>query len=98
MNRKGDNIDHMTKTQALAHFNNNVSALTRALGLKQNALYSWEGDSMPPIQQIRLEAITNGVLRADNEAWSPADPRYSQDRLKNGRHALAPIRAKERLE
>jgi len=88
----------MTKTQALAHFKNNVSALTRALGLKQNALYSWEGDSMPPIQQIRLEAITNGVLRADNEAWSPADPRYTNYRFKDGRHTPMPIRAKEDLK
>ena len=71
----------MTKTQAIAYYNNNVSALTRALGLRQNAVYSWEGDTMPPIQQIRLEAITNGALRADNGAWSPADPRYATERF-----------------
>lgn len=71
----------MTKTEALAYYDNNVSALTRALGLRQNAVYSWEGDTMPPIQQIRLEAITNGALRADNDAWSPADPRYATERF-----------------
>ena len=71
----------MTKSEALAYFENNVSALTRALGLRQNAVYSWEGDTMPPIQQIRLEAITNGALRADNDAWSPADPRYATERF-----------------
>lgn len=71
----------MTKTEALAYYDNNVSALTRALGLRQNAVYSWEGDTMPPIQQIRLEAITNGALRADDDAWNPADPRYSTDRF-----------------
>lgn len=71
----------MTKTEALAYYDNNVSALTRALGLRQNAVYSWEGDTMPPIQQIRLEAITNGALRADDDAWRPADPRYSPERF-----------------
>lgn len=71
----------MTKTEALAYYDNNVSALTRVLGLRQNAVYSWEGDTMPPIQQIRLEAITNGALRADNDAWSPADPRYATERF-----------------
>lgn len=71
----------MTKTEALAYYDNNVSALTRALGLRQNAVYSWEGDTMPPIQQIRLEAITSGALRADNDAWSPADPRYATERF-----------------
>jgi hypothetical protein len=66
----------MTKSQAIAHFKNNVSALARALGLKQNGIYSWEGDSMPPIQQIRLEALTDGKLRADDAAWAPAEPRF----------------------
>lgn len=71
----------MKKSEALAYYGGNVSALTRVLGLKQNAVYSWEGDTMPPIQQIRLEAITNGALRADNDAWSPADPRYATERF-----------------
>ena len=75
-NRRRDYHWRMKTSDALDYFKGNVSALTRFLGLKQNAFYSWRGNTLPPIQQIRLEALTKGELRADDDAWHPAPPRF----------------------
>ena len=64
----------MTKTQALTYYGTR-RALARALALKDHAINSWENDSVPPIHQLRLESLTGGYLRADDEAWEPAQPR-----------------------
>jgi len=69
----------MTKTQALNYFAGNVSALTRALGLKQNAFYSWDGETLPAHLQMKLERLTNYELLADEGAWSPAVATFSDE-------------------
>jgi len=54
----------MTKAEALAYFDGNVSALARALGMDQSTFYSWK--HFPPGgRQLQLERITGGKLKAE---------------------------------
>lgn len=69
----------MTALEAIAHFGNSHQ-LTTALGLKPNSVFSWKDGEIPPLHQIRLEALTEGVLRADDAAWAPAQPRFAPKR------------------
>lgn len=62
----------MTKTQALAHYVT-TRALARSLDLAENTVSAWV--EIPYLHQLRLESITAGYLRADDEAWHPALPR-----------------------
>jgi len=55
----------MTKDQVLAHFDG-VNATARALGLRQPSVSNWR-DPLPVLQQLRIEAATDGVLRAGPE-------------------------------
>ena len=64
----------MTKSQALDYYTTR-RALARALGLRDHAINSWDGDTVPFLHQIRLESLTGGYLRADDDAWFPAMPR-----------------------
>ena len=54
----------MTKTEALAFYDGNVSALARALEMDQSTFYSW--DVFPPGgRQLQLERLTGGKLKAE---------------------------------
>jgi hypothetical protein len=53
----------MTKTQAIKHFGTQV-ALAKALDLQQSTIAGWKEE--PPLhQQIRIEVVTGGALKAD---------------------------------
>ena len=87
----------MNMDQALTKYLT-VRAIARALNMRENTVSEWKTLGIPHPQQVKLESITGGELRADDEAWSPAEPRFSTERFKNGRHVPMPIRAKESLE
>jgi transposase-like protein len=54
----------MSKSEAIAFYGGNISALARALGIHQSTVYSW--GQRPPIgRQYQLQEITGGLLRAD---------------------------------
>lgn len=74
----------MKKAEALTFFKTR-RALARALGLIDNAINTWKGENIPPVHQIKLEALTAGALRADDEAWHPVPPRYSEEFFANGK-------------
>ena len=73
-------LSRMTKSEALTLFRTR-RALARALGLADHSINRWEGDSIPPIHQVRLERLTNYQLRADPGAWAPAPETFSEDHL-----------------
>jgi hypothetical protein len=79
-------MDSMTALEAIAYYGSSYR-MTEALGLKPNATFSWKGGDIPPVQQMRLEAMTGGVLRADDAAWHPAPPRYTMAEHKAAYHA-----------
>lgn len=55
----------MKPLQAIQHFGTQ-QAVADALGVTQSAVGQWfRGGKVPAIQQLKLEAITNGVLVAD---------------------------------
>jgi hypothetical protein len=55
----------MTKSEAIAFYSGNISALARALEIDQSTVYSWKGDTVPGGRQLQLERITGGRLKAD---------------------------------
>lgn len=65
----------MTKIQAIGYFGSGYR-LAAALGIKPHTISEWI--EVPPIHQVRLEAMTGGILRADDAAWSPAEPRFTK--------------------
>jgi len=71
-----------------------VRALAKALDMRENTVSEWKGTGIPHHQQVKLEAITGGELRADDDAWKPAEPRFSTERNKAGRHVQMPARPK----
>jgi transposase-like protein len=54
----------MSKSEALAYFKGNVSALARALDMDQSSYYSWK-NGIPGGRQLQLERVTKGKLKAD---------------------------------
>lgn len=54
----------MTKLEAIAFYNGNVSALARALDIDPSTVYSW-GDYPPDTRQLQLERLTE--LKAEPE-------------------------------
>lgn len=58
-------ISTMKKSEAIAFYGGNVSALARALDIDQSSIYSWEGEHIPGGRQLQLERITGGKLKAD---------------------------------
>ncbi len=72
----------MTKPDALNYYIT-TRALAAALCMSENTVSAWA--EIPAIHQLRLESITDGHLRADDEAWAPASPRYSKEFYSNGR-------------
>jgi transposase-like protein len=76
----------MRKSEAIAHYRGNVSALARALGLHQSAPYSW-GEYPPDKHQLRLERITEHALKAEPECKARAlglDLKREEDRKPKG--------------
>ena len=87
----------MNMDEALTKYDT-VRAVAKALNMRENTVSEWKVLGIPFPQQIKLESITGGELRADDAAWHPAEPRFTVERFKNGRHVPMPIRAKETLE
>jgi transposase-like protein len=54
----------MTKSDAIAYFQGNVSALARAAGVHQSTVYDW-GEYPPDSRQLRLQRATKGRLKAE---------------------------------
>lgn len=84
----------MNMDQALTKYRT-VRAVAKALDVRENTASEWKHTGIPHHQQLKLEAITGGELRADDEAWSPADPRFSEEQFRDGRHKPNPIRPRE---
>lgn len=60
----------MTPQRAIKHFETQV-ALARAVGVTQPAVSMWlKRGGIPALQQLKLQAITNGVLKADRNVTS----------------------------
>lgn len=57
-------ICFMKTSEAIKHFGS-ASALARALGIKPPSVAGW-GEDVPDLRQLQLEALTGGVLRADD--------------------------------
>ncbi|MBC7602774.1 MAG: Cro/Cl family transcriptional regulator [Ramlibacter sp.] len=53
----------MTKSEAIAFYGGNISALARALDIDQSTVYSW-GEVPPDGRQYQLEKLTGGLLKA----------------------------------
>lgn len=53
----------MRTSDAIEHFGSQA-ALARALNIKPPSVADW-GDSVPPLRQLQIEALTGGKLRAD---------------------------------
>jgi len=60
----------MRTEDAIAHYRT-VKALSDALGIWPTKPYDW-GEYPPPLQQLRLEKLTSGALRAEAWAWRNA--------------------------
>ena len=87
----------MNMTDALSKYRT-VRAVARVLDVRENTVSEWKTLGIPYPQQIKLESITGGELRADDEAWSPAEPRFKSEKYNNGRHVPMPIRPLEKAE
>ena len=59
----------MTKTQAITFFGNQ-KALADALGIEQPSVCGW-GEYPPEIQQVKLEKLTRGKLKAERSCYLP---------------------------
>lgn len=87
----------MNMDQALTKYLT-VRAVAKALNMRENTVSEWKTLGIPHPQQVKLESITGGELRADDEAWSPAEPRFKPEKYGNGRHVPMPIRPRESAE
>ncbi len=76
----------MTKSEALAFYRTRRN-LARALGIAEHTVNGWDrtGGVIPDAQQLKLEALTAGALRADDSAWAPVRPRYEKKRGPDGK-------------
>lgn len=59
----------MTKQEAIDYYGG-APALATALNVSRQAIYQWE--SVPDLQQLRLEKITGGKLKADKNITTDA--------------------------
>ena len=55
----------MTKDEAIKALGGTQAKLAEALGMKQASVSLW--DSVPPLRQLQIEALTGGALRAGPE-------------------------------
>jgi transcriptional repressor of cell division inhibition gene dicB len=74
----------MKKSEAIAFYQGNVSALARALDIDQSTVYSW-GDYPPVGRQYQLEKISGGVLKAEAPQRRQRKPKPTPDNHKRGR-------------
>ncbi len=63
----------MLKTQALAHFDQNHTALAKAIGVTRSAVSQW-GPIVPWFAAVELEKATEGKLRVVNALYSRGKP------------------------
>lgn len=47
----------ITKTEALAAYDNNASALARALGIKPQAIYQWDDGPIGEVHALKLRFV-----------------------------------------
>ena len=60
----------MTPQQVIDHFDSQVAAAA-ALGTGQPTISNWvKRGTVPALQQLRLEALTGGALKADKKILS----------------------------
>jgi hypothetical protein len=79
----------MTKDDAIKHFGS-VTKLSRALGIKQPSISLW-GDYPPPLRQVQIEALTGGVLRAEEGILPAMDVTLREPyRRVNRRNGVSP--------
>ncbi len=58
----------MTPNQVLEHYNNNVSAISRALGISRPAFYRWQEEGAIPFdRQCQIQLATENKLIADKK-------------------------------
>lgn len=58
----------MTPDQVLEHYNKNVSAVSRALGISRPAFYRWQDEGAIPFdRQCQIQIATNNKLIADKK-------------------------------
>lgn len=63
----------MLTKDAIAYFGSQAK-LARALGIKQQSVADWR-DEVPDVQQLKLERITGGALKADPSILDAPAPR-----------------------
>lgn len=56
----------MLKSDAVQHFGSQQK-LAEALGVKQPSVARWP-EVLPPLRQLQIENVTNGALKATEEA------------------------------
>ncbi len=56
----------MTKDEAIAALGGTQVKAAAALGITQGSIAGW-GDTVPPMRQLQIEALTGGKLRAGPE-------------------------------
>lgn len=54
----------MRKSEAIAFYAGNISALARALDITQSTIYSW-GEYPPVGRQFQIEKLSGGLLKAE---------------------------------
>lgn len=54
----------MRKSEAIAFYAGNTSALARALDIDQSTIYSW-GEYPPIGRQFQIEKLSGGLLKAE---------------------------------
>lgn len=59
----------MTFTEVKAHYGS-VRAIAEALQLSSQAVYQWP-EQIPFVNQVRLEQLTQGVLKAELPVYQP---------------------------
>lgn len=62
----------MLKAAVIAHFAGSPVAVARALGVTRSAVNQWP-DLVPLKSALRLQAVTNGALSVDLEAYEVSD-------------------------
>lgn len=76
----------MLKADVIAHFDGSPVKVARALGLTRSAVNQWR-DRVPLDKALRLQALTNGALSVDMDAYQL--PGISVRARSGTRHAIA---------
>lgn len=67
----------MQKSAVLAFFDDNQSAVARALGITRASVNAWD-DLIPELRAYRLERVTKGKLKVDPKLY---EQRREEQRL-----------------